>query len=66
LQPVLALIQAAQKARTLTRRNLTFALFYNLAAGAAACLGLINPLVAAFLMPISSGVIILSTWVASR
>lgn len=66
LQPVLTLIQAAKKARTLTRRNLAFALVYNLAAGAAACLGLINPLVAALLMPVSSGLILISTWAASR
>lgn len=66
LQPVLALIEAAKRARTLTRRNLTFALIYNIGAGAAACMGLINPLVAALLMPVSSALIVFSTWVASR
>lgn len=38
--------------------NLKRSLFYNVAAVSAAALGLVNPLVAAVLMPLSSGLVI--------
>lgn len=46
----------------LIRQNLMLSLFYNLIAGTAALMGFVNPLVAAVLMPISSGLILFNTW----
>ena len=65
LQPLLTLLDVARKARKITRRNMSFALAYNIGAGAAALLGWINPLVAAVLMPASSLLILVSTWEVS-
>lgn len=55
------LFAIAEATRRLNRRNLAFALSYNLLAGAAACAGLIQPLLAAVLMPVSSFVLLAST-----
>lgn len=66
LSPLLDLIKTARLARRLIRRNLFFALIYNLAAGCAAVLGFINPLMAALLMPLSSVLILVSTQLGSR
>lgn len=50
-----------QTQRTI-RRNLTFALIYNLVFAVAACTGHIRPLVAAILMPLSSLTVLLNSW----
>lgn len=60
------LFEIAKKTQTLVRRNLLFALAYNILAGGAAICGLVDPLVAAALMPLSSALILLSTWRASK
>lgn len=66
LESFLELRRIAVRMKRLNRRNLSFALVYNVAAGLAALLGWVNPLVAALLMPVSSALIILSTWEGSR
>lgn len=66
LRPLLKLVRIDERLQLLLRRNLSFALAYNIGAGAAALLGLVTPLTAAVLMPLSSVLILLSTWEASR
>ncbi|MBC7741778.1 MAG: cation-translocating P-type ATPase [Bdellovibrionaceae bacterium] len=63
LSSLLEIIDWSHKIHQTVKTNLAFALFYNLAGGACALLGFINPLVAAVLMPISSALIIAhTTW----
>lgn len=66
IAPLLDMLTIAQQTKNLVFRNLTFALFYNVTAGMAALLGWVDPLVAAALMPLSSFLILLSTWRAAR
>ncbi len=56
--PVLAAVRAGRATREVIRRNLTRSLLYNAAAVAAAAAGLVNPLVAALLMPLSSAMVV--------
>lgn len=58
LEEIFALAKAT---RTLNRRNLIFALIYNVLAGIAAVSGWIHPLAAALLMPVSSLLLLAST-----
>ncbi len=51
---------------SLIRQNLVISVVYNSMAGTLALMGFVNPFVAAVLMPISSGFILLSTWIRSR
>lgn len=60
------LFEIARQARRQIKRNLTMALIYNVAGGAAALLGFVNPFVAALLMPISSVCILAATWIGTR
>ena len=57
LKEIVSLIRLGKKIRFLLNRNLVFALVYNFCVGLAALLGLVNPLVAALFMPVSSGLI---------
>jgi Cu2+-exporting ATPase len=63
LGPVLASVRAGRAARRLIRTSQRQSLLYNLVSVSAAAAGLVNPLVAAVLMPLSSGVVI---WNAAR
>ena len=63
LGPLLAGRRAARAARRAIAINLRRSLVYNILAVTAAVAGLVNPLVAAVLMPLSSGLVI---WGASR
>src|SRR5512143_1149205 len=63
LAPIAAGIRAARAARTAIRRSLRRSIIYNVLAVGAAVAGFVNPLVAAVLMPLSSGVVI---WSAAR
>jgi len=63
LKPLLAGFRAAKAARHSIRQNQVRSIGYNIAAVTAAAAGLVNPLVAAVLMPLSSGMVI---WGASR
>ncbi len=66
IQGVAALLDVSETAYALIRQNLLISLIYNVSAGSLALLGYINPFVAAILMPISSGLILLNTWLRSR
>lgn len=61
--PVSSAIHAARAARRAVRGNLVRSVAYNVVAVGAAALGWVNPLVAAVLMPLSSGLVL---WGSSR
>ena len=58
LGPILSGLRAARAAERAIRGNLRRSVIYNILAVCAAAAGLINPLVAAVLMPLSSGLVI--------
>ncbi len=60
------LFQIGTKCRKQIKRNLTMALIYNSIGGVLAVSGLVNPFVAAILMPLSSVFILASTWWGTR
>lgn len=62
LSSLKTLIEISKNADRQIRRNLALALVYNLLGGTAAVSGLINPYIAALLMPASSLVILGFTW----
>lgn len=61
IAPVVELIDGARRLRGVIRRNLGFSLFYNTGASALAMAGLVGPLLAAVLMPMSSLTVVLSS-----
>ncbi len=63
LRPLLAGFRAAESAAASIRKNQRRSIVYNIAAVSLAASGLVNPLIAAVLMPLSSGWVI---WGASR
>ena len=58
LGPVVAAVAGARATRDAVRANLARSVLYNLIAVGAAVAGVVNPLVAAVLMPLSSGLVI--------
>ncbi|MEO8679687.1 MAG: heavy metal translocating P-type ATPase metal-binding domain-containing protein [Vicinamibacterales bacterium] len=69
--PLLDVLDGARRLRAVIRRNIAFSLFYNAAASSLALAGLVGPLLAAVLMPVSSLTVVLSsalarTFVASQ
>lgn len=54
VMPVVDLMRTARKTMRIVRRNFAITLFYNLVAGALAITGIMNPLIAAIIMPLSS------------
>jgi cation transport ATPase len=63
LRPILAGFRAAEAAADSIRKNQLRSIGYNIAAVTFAAAGFVNPLIAAILMPLSSGMVI---WGASR
>ncbi|MGD2123052.1 MAG: heavy metal translocating P-type ATPase [Gemmatimonadota bacterium] len=63
LQPILAGFRAAEAAADSIRKNQIRSIGYNIVAVTFAAAGFVNPLIAAILMPLSSGMVI---WGASR
>jgi Cu+-exporting ATPase len=61
LKGLLELVELSKQVHRTLKTNLFFAIFYNTAGGILSLLGLVNPLVAAVLMPISSLVITMHT-----
>ncbi len=59
--PILDLVDGAGRLRGVIRRNLGFSLFYNMGASGLALAGLVSPLLAAVLMPVSSLTVVLSS-----
>lgn len=60
LHTLVELIRASRRAMRLIHISLALSLLYNITAGTAAMLGYIDPLIAAFLMPTSSFVLVVS------
>jgi heavy metal translocating P-type ATPase len=63
---VLDLLTAANETMRVIRRNLVFSLVYNIIGTACALLGLITPLFAAILMPLSSLTVLISTFISTK
>ncbi len=59
--PLIDILDGARRLRGVIRRNLGFSLFYNAGASALAIAGLVGPILAAVLMPVSSVTVILSS-----
>ncbi len=59
--PLLDLLRGSRRVFGVIRRNLAFSLVYNVAGAALALLGLVGPLLAAVLMPVSSLTVVLSS-----
>ena len=59
--PILDILDGAKRLRGVIRRNVGFSLFYNAGAAALAIAGLVGPLLAAVLMPVSSLTVVLSS-----
>jgi len=59
--PLVDILDGARRLRGVVRRNLGFSLVYNAGAAALALAGLVGPLLAAVLMPVSSLAVILSS-----
>ncbi|MGE5359120.1 MAG: heavy metal translocating P-type ATPase, partial [Bacteroidales bacterium] len=59
--PLVELVDGARRLRGVVRRNLGFSLAYNAAASTLAIAGLVSPLMAAVLMPVSSMTVVVSS-----
>ena len=62
LSPVVELLEGSRRTLGVIRRNLVFSLGYNLVAVSLAMAGLMHPLVAAVLMPLSSITVVVSSY----
>ena len=59
--PLVEILDGARRLRGVIRRNLVFSLLYNAGAAAFAIAGLVGPLLAAVLMPLSSLTVVVSS-----
>jgi Cu2+-exporting ATPase len=66
LAPLAELMERSRRVLGTVRRNIAFALFYNLIGVTLAMLGVLDPLVASVLMPVSSVTVITHSWLAGR
>ena len=66
VKPIVHLITISRETMKVIHRNFIFSIFYNAIAGIAALLGLITPLFAAILMPMSAITVILSSIVGTK
>lgn len=62
LTPLVALVRGAGRTMRIIRRNIAFSLLYNVAGATLAITGVISPLIAAVLMPLSSLTVVLASW----
>lgn len=62
LQAVVEVVVGARETMRVIRRNLMFSLGYNVIGASLAIAGLLSPLVAALLMPVSSLTVVTSSW----
>jgi Cu2+-exporting ATPase len=62
LGPLVTLVEGAERTLQVIRRNIAFSLLYNVVGASLAMTGVINPLIAAVLMPASSLTVILASW----
>lgn len=64
LEPLVRLADGARRTMRVIRRNIVFSLGYNVLGVALAMTGLLNPLVAALMMPASSLTVVLGSWLS--
>ncbi|MCU0618058.1 MAG: heavy metal translocating P-type ATPase [Gemmatimonadaceae bacterium] len=62
LTPLRELIEGAERTTRVIRRNFAFSLAYNAVGGGLAIVGLLTPLIAAVLMPLSSLTVVIASW----
>ena len=62
LAPLVELVRGAGRTMRVIRRNIAFSLLYNVAGATLAITGVITPLIAAVLMPLSSLTVVLASW----
>lgn len=62
LAPLVALVRGAGRTMRVIRRNIAFSLLYNVAGATLAITGVISPLIAAVMMPLSSLTVVLASW----
>jgi Cu2+-exporting ATPase len=62
LGPLVDLVEGAGRTLHVIRRNIAFSLAYNLVGAGLAMTGVINPLIAAIMMPASSLTVVLASW----
>lgn len=62
LTPVVALVDGARKAMRVVRRNIAFSLAYNIVGIGLAMAGVLDPVVAAVMMPLSSLTVVAGAW----
>lgn len=62
LAPLVELVEGADRTMRVIRRNVAFSVGYNLVGAALAMAGVLTPLIAAVLMPLSSLTVVLASW----
>jgi Cu2+-exporting ATPase len=62
LTPLRDLIDGAERTVTVIRRNFAFSLGYNVIGAGLAIAGVLTPLIAAVLMPLSSLTVVVASW----
>lgn len=65
LAPLVELVHGASRTMRVIRRNISISLLYNVVGASLAITGVISPLVAAVMMPISSVTVVLGSWYAT-
>ncbi len=61
LRPLVDILDGARRLRGVIQRNIRFSLVYNIGASTLALAGIVGPLLAAVLMPVSSLTVVLSS-----
>lgn len=62
LEPLVRLVEGSSRTMHVIRRNIAFSLVYNILGATLAMTGIINPLIAAIMMPVSSLTVVLGSW----
>ena len=62
LGPLVELVQGAHRTMLVIRNNIIFSIAYNILGASLAVLGILDPLIAAVLMPMSSLSVVLASW----
>lgn len=66
LKPLMQLIQISEQAQRTIQRNIAISLLYNSIGGSLALLGFVSPWLAAVLMPLSTGLLVISSFWGAR
>jgi len=62
LAPLVELVEGSRRTMVVIRNNIIFSVAYNVLGATLALLGLLDPLIAAVLMPMSSLSVVLASW----